>query len=82
MLTTNDATAANSQLADPSSAPRTHGSLPIEAEVRAEDIEAQARAQDQATEEAADEVEEAGRDEEAMPGKGENAPGLLRPTAP
>jgi hypothetical protein len=52
------------------SAPLTPGKLPLEAEVRANDLEAD---ESTAPEEARDMA-----DDEAQPGKGENAPGFLK----
>jgi hypothetical protein len=53
-------------------------SLPIEAEIRTEDLESTANKPDHATEETA-ETDEARR-REAEPGRGENAASFLHPT--
>ena len=56
------------------SAPLTPGELPLEAEVRANDLELD---ESQAPEDAKDLA-----DDEAQPGKGENAPGFLKREKP
>ena len=52
------------------SAPLTPGKLPLEAEVRANDLELDESTTPEETRETAD--------DEAQPGKGENAPGFLK----
>lgn len=56
------------------SAPLTPGKLPLEAEVRANDLELD---ESQPPEDAKDMA-----DDEAQPGKGENAPGFLKRQKP
>ena len=57
------------------SAPLTPGNLPLEAEVRANDLELDEQA-------APEQAAETGDDDEAQPGKGENAPGFLKRQKP